>query len=165
MFDIPANIQQEAKVDEQAAALTNLSPREWESPAPVALIHCDSNPHNVIEHQGIMQLVNWENAGWADPAFDIADLCAQPNYGVLLPDDHHKWIQAEHSRLLDDPTLPERAQVYQKLLLVWWVVRLIGYLTEAANARLPGVMRASDDVAVARRKLMWEKACKAFNLQ
>lgn len=100
-------------------------------------------------------MVDRENAGWADPAFDIADLCVQPNYGVLLPDAHHKWIQAEHSRLLDDPTLPERAQVYQKLLLVWWVVRLIGYLTEAAN----------DDAAVARHKFMWAKASKAFNLQ
>lgn len=161
--DVPSDLSYE-QVTRLVQTAHRETKREWESPAPVALIHCDSNPNNVIEHQGVMRLVDWENSGWADPAFDIADLCAQPNYGVLLLDAQHEWIRAEHSRLLDDPTLPERAAVYQRLLLVWWVVRLSGYLNEAPDTRLAGVARGSMETTLARRAMMWAKACAAFGL-
>ncbi len=161
--EVPADLSYE-QITQLVQTAHAQTPHEWASPAPIALIHCDSNPHNVIEDQGIMRLVDWENAGWADPAFDIADLCAQPNYGVQLPDAHHIWIREAHSRLLDDPTLPERAAVYQRLLLVWWVVRLSGYLNEAANARLAGVPRPNDETTITRRAVMWTKASEAFGM-
>ncbi|MEO8606282.1 MAG: hypothetical protein ABI690_00245 [Chloroflexota bacterium] len=52
--------------------------------------------------------------------------------------EHHAWMREEHSRLLDDATLPERAALYTRLLYVWWVMRNGRYLAEA-NTRLKGI--------------------------
>lgn len=138
--------------------------RTWDKPAPIGLIHCDSNPNNLIEAGHKIRLVDWENSGWADPAFDLADLCAQPNYGVTLPDEHHVWLRTEHARLLNDKMLPERAECYQRLLLAWWVMRMSAYWIETNTTRLPGVVRIDENTMLERQAMMYTKARAAFGV-
>jgi thiamine kinase-like enzyme len=135
----------------------------WQFPVQPRLIHCDPNCRNMIEFEGVIRLIDWENSGWGDPAFDIADLCANPLYGIALPAEHHAWMWTEHSRLLDDPTLPERAALYTRLLHVWWVMRTGRYLVEA-NTRLKGINLAPTEVALAQQAFVWERTCALFHL-
>jgi thiamine kinase-like enzyme len=136
----------------------------WEHPVPTGLIHCDPNARNIIECDGMIRLVDWENSGWADPAFDIADLCANPFYGMGLPPEHHAWMRDTHSRLIGDPHLPERAALFTRLLHVWWVLRYGRYLTEA-NTRLKGVDRTPTDAILAQQAIIWERACGLFGIK
>lgn len=135
----------------------------WERPAPIGLIHCDPNARNLLECDGVIRLVDWENSGWGDPAFDIADLCANPMYGMAIPPDHQAWMRDTHSRLLDDPGLPERAELYARLLHVWWVMRNGRYLVEANN-RFKGIELAPPEVALAQQAFVWERTCALFNI-
>ena len=135
----------------------------WEHPVQRRLIHIDPNARNMIESRGTIRLVDWENSGWGDPAFDIADLCANPMYGMALPAEHDAWMREEHSRLLDDPTLPERAAVYTRLLHVWWVMRNGRYLVEA-NTRLKGVQLSPLEVGLAQQRFIWERTCALFQI-
>ena len=136
----------------------------WEHPVQKRLIHCDPNARNMLDHDGTIRLVDWENSGWGDPAFDIADLCANPFYGMLLPAEHHAWMWDAHSRLLDDPSLPERAALYTRLLHVWWVMRNGRYLVEA-NTRFKGIQLSPLEVALAQQAMIWERTCALFQIE
>jgi thiamine kinase-like enzyme len=147
-----------AKIVEQQTPLLR-----WEYPVQRRMIHCDPNARNMIEFEGTIRLVDWENSGWGDPAFDIADLCANPMFGMVLPAAHHAWMREEHSRLLDDPTLPERAAVYTRLLHVWWVMRNGRYLVEA-NTRLKGIQLSPTEAKLAQQQFVWERTCALFQI-
>lgn len=133
----------------------------WNHPVQVGLVHCDANARNMILFDGEIRLVDWENSGWGDPAFDIADLCANPFYGMPLPVKHHAWMMDEHSRLLDDPHLPQRAALYTRLLHVWWLMRNGRYLTEANN-RLKGIHFSPQDAILEQQAIIWERTCALF---
>ncbi len=136
----------------------------WHHPVQVGLIHCDPNARNMIHFEGVIRLVDWENSGWGDPAFDIAVLCANPDYGMPLPPEHHAWMMDEHSRLLDDPHLPQRAALYTRLLHVWWLMRNGRYLTEANN-RLKGVSYAPQPAILEQQAFIWQRTCSLFDLK
>lgn len=136
----------------------------WGHPVQIGLIHCDPNARNMILFEGEIRLVDWENSGWGDPAFDIADLCANPFYGMPLPVEHHAWMMDEHARLLDDPHLPQRAALYTRLLHVWWLMRNGRYLTEANN-RLKGVQFSPQDAILEQQAIIWERTCTLFDLK
>ncbi len=139
------------------------SPR-WTHPAPIGLIQCDVNPNNTLLHEGKIYLVDWENSGWSDPAFDLADLFAKPNFGEPIAENDRAWIRAEHGRLLNDPHLPERCALYERLLIVWWTMRTSGYLIEASNHRLAGVHRADRERTMMQQLAMWQHACVFYGL-
>jgi hypothetical protein len=107
--------------------------------------------------------VDWENSGWADPAFEIADLCACPDCIFEVPEEHRVWLRAEHGRLLNDRLLAERAAIYERMMLVWWVCRASRYLVEA-HTRLNGVLRLPPDYYQALQQRYWTTACAAFGL-
>jgi thiamine kinase-like enzyme len=136
---------------------------KWEHQVQRRLIHTDPNARNMIESEGMIRLVDWENSGWGDPAFDIADLCANPMFGMALPADHHAWMWDTHSHLLDDPYLPERAALYTRLLHVWWVIRNGRYLVET-NTRLKGVRLSPPEVELAQQAMIWERTCGLFDI-
>jgi thiamine kinase-like enzyme len=150
------------QLEHLVAAAVKITPTHWQQPQ-LGLIHCDSNPRNMIENHGMIRLVDWENAGWADPAFDIADICANPAYGMNFPAEHHAWMMAEHGGLLDDPTLAERAAFYTRLMHVWWVLRNGRYLVET-NTRLAGVTVYDPQKVLATQAMLWERAGELFNL-
>ncbi len=135
-------------------------PWRWRSDPPRCLILCDANPANFLFDGASIRLVDWENSGWADPAFDLGDLCAQPAY-TGLPADHHAWLRHEAGGLLGDPSFADRAAVYARLMLIFWVINLTQKLV-APPTRLAGVRQYSRDEIEQKRLAYWERAQAAF---
>jgi thiamine kinase-like enzyme len=142
----------------------SVTPPHWTQPAPIGLIQCDANPNNMLLYNGKIVLVDWENSGWSDPAFDLADLLTKPNFGEPIPENDRDWIRAEHGRLLHDPLLPERCALYERLLIVWWTLRTSGYLTEDRDQRLAGVHRVNRERTMAQQLVMWQQSCALYGL-
>lgn len=122
--------------EEQPAALRDLVARaerttfpDWPAPPP-ALCRADPNPRNILRRPGSWASVDWENAGWGDPAFEIADLLAHPAYLAVSP-ARREWVIATYSDLRPaDPGAATRIRAYYPLCLVWWVARLARTLYE-----------------------------------
>jgi aminoglycoside phosphotransferase (APT) family kinase protein len=101
---------------------------DW-AKAPIALCRVDPNPSNFIRRPDEWATVDWENSGWGDPAFEIADLMTHPAY-VEVPTLRWEWVIRTYCELVHDPTAEIRVRTYYKIMLVWWVVRLARYLYE-----------------------------------
>ena len=95
--------------------------------APVALCRVDANTLNFVRRPGLWASVDWENSGWGDPAFEIADLMTHAAY-VEVPSRRWEWAIDAYCNLTSDIGAAIRIQVYYKVLLVWWVARLARYL-------------------------------------
>jgi aminoglycoside phosphotransferase (APT) family kinase protein len=100
----------------------------WPSP-PLALCRTDNNILNVIRRPGPWASVDWENAGWGDPAFDVAQLMTHPAY-LSVPSRRWDRVVATCCRMADDEALAERIRVYHTILAVWWVARVARFLYE-----------------------------------
>ncbi len=73
--------------------------------------------------------MDWENAGWGDPAFDVAQWMTHASYiGVRQP--RWEWVTERYARLVDDATVAQRIGAYLPIVWVWWVARLARYLYE-----------------------------------
>jgi aminoglycoside phosphotransferase (APT) family kinase protein len=95
--------------------------------APRALCRVDLNTSNFIRRAGLWASVDWENGGWGDPAFDVANLMTHVAY-ITVSLSHWDWAAATYCSLVDDAVAPIRIQVYYKILLVWWAARMARYL-------------------------------------
>jgi aminoglycoside phosphotransferase (APT) family kinase protein len=94
------------------------------SPAPsLALCRNDSNTLNFIRRSGKWLSVDWENSGWGDPAFEIADVICHPQY-ASVPSERWQWVMQLYGQLSEDETVVSRIRTYTPLMLVWWVSRL-----------------------------------------
>lgn len=101
---------------------------EWDPPAPT-LCRVDSAIQNFIQRPGCWASVDWENAGWGDPAFEIADLITHAAH-VDLPSWRRDWIANRYAELSAQPKITERIMTYHQILAVWWAVRTYRYLYE-----------------------------------
>jgi len=82
--------------------------------------------------------VDWENSGWGDPAFDVANLMTHAAY-LDMPVSRWVWVAERYCELSDDATASTRIWSYDTIMAVWWVVRMARYLYEmprALDARL-----------------------------
>lgn len=112
-------------------------------PARRSLIHCDANLRNVlVDHDGAVTVLDWENAGWGDPCFDVGDLLASPQLLALDAQRFEPLIEL-HAELLGDPQLADRSRAYARLMIAWWVVRLRREL-HTPSPRLDGVQRMTE---------------------
>jgi aminoglycoside phosphotransferase (APT) family kinase protein len=98
-------------------------------PPPVTLCRCDSNPENFIRRPWSWASVDWEYSGWGDPAFELAELRCHPAY-LGAPSPPLELLVALYDPPVGDQTFAVRAQVYYRLMLVWWAVRLARMLYE-----------------------------------
>jgi hypothetical protein len=101
---------------------------EWPAPA-LRLCRVDPNPSNLVRRDGAWASVDWENSGWGDPAFEIADTITHPAYADVA-EERWQWLLAEHCARLHDPHAQLRIRVYRYLMLLWWVARLARSLYE-----------------------------------
>jgi thiamine kinase-like enzyme len=113
---------------------------DWLAP-PLALCRVDPNTLNFVRRPNAWASVDWENAGWGDPAFEIADVITHPAYADVLA-DRWKWLIEAYCAQCGDPGAATRIRVYRLLMLVWWVARLARTLYE--------VPRGGDQRLVAR---------------
>jgi hypothetical protein len=101
---------------------------DWPAP-PFALCRVDPNTLNFVRRPGAWASVDWENCGWGDPAYEIADLITHPAYIDVLP-ERWEWLIEAYCAQCGDPGAPTRMRVYRLLMLIWWVARLARTLYE-----------------------------------
>ncbi|MEM7534416.1 MAG: aminoglycoside phosphotransferase family protein [Chloroflexota bacterium] len=136
---------------------------DW--PRPISsFCHVDPNTLNFVRTPQTWLVVDWENSGWGDPAFEIADLMSHPAY-MDVPEDRWPWVVEQYCQMSRTPEASERIWVYYRLMIVWWVVRFLRYVIESEHHQQPVTdpalaqqfsqrlaLRPVDDVAVMRRK-------------
>jgi thiamine kinase-like enzyme len=101
---------------------------EWDY-APLALCRVDAYILNFVRRPGSWLSVDWENSGWGDTAFEIAELICHPAFLNVLP-ERWEWVIDHYCAQTDDRTAEMRVRVYCSLILTWWVVRLARRLYE-----------------------------------
>jgi Ser/Thr protein kinase RdoA (MazF antagonist) len=117
------------------ARLDAWDPPQW-PPPPRVLCRGDPNYRNFIRRPDGWASVDWENSGWGDAAFEIADLMAHPGYERVPPQRWHRPTRA-YASLLGDPAAVTRIRTYYTVMLVWWVIRLARYLYEVPRGLDP----------------------------
>jgi aminoglycoside phosphotransferase (APT) family kinase protein len=101
---------------------------DWPAPQ-LALCRVDPNTLNFVRRPRAWASVDWENAGWGDPAFEVADLITHPAY-IGVASDRWEWLIDAYCARSEDSGAAIRMRVYQRLMLVWWVARLARTLYE-----------------------------------
>lgn len=122
----------------------------WPAP-PRGLCRVDINWRNFLRGPQGWVAVDWENAGWGDPAFEWAELATHPAYAAVRA----PWAELlpAYAARMGDPTAPQRAAAYTTIMRAWWAVRWARYLYEVPHgldARL--VERPAGWLDDARRK-------------
>jgi thiamine kinase-like enzyme len=120
--------QQPAELRDLARNMQQAALPAW--PAPIfAFCRVDPNTLNFVRRPGAWASVDWENGGWGDPAFEIADLITHPAYATV-PAERWSWLIEAYCAARSDPGMATRIRVYYRLMLIWWVARLARMLYE-----------------------------------
>ena len=101
---------------------------QW-SNIPRGLVHSDPNMLNMIRRTPAWASVDWENSGWGDPAFEIADMITHPAFITVQP-ERWDWVIERYCSLTNSNPAAERIAAYTPILMVWWVARSERYLYE-----------------------------------
>ena len=94
-----------------------------------ALCRADNNILNFVRRPGAWASVDWENGGWGDPAFEIAQLMTHPVY-INVPSSRWKWVVEGYCEIVGDKEIAVRIWAYYKILALWWMARVARYLYE-----------------------------------
>lgn len=116
-----------------------IGPR-WSEPR-LSLCRIDPNVTNFVRTANGLRSVDWENSGWGDPAFEIADLLAHPAYGPASTETL-AWVSERYAEITEDGAVSARIATYFPVVLGYWVVRFARTLYE--------VPRGLDERLVAR---------------
>ena len=117
----------------------------------IRLIICDTNPNNMIERDGRIVLVDCENAGWGDPAFDLADLLVRPNCAGLS-DERKRWIVSRYAELMGIPHLIDRILAYERLLLVFWLILTSNGFAQNKRLRFKGTRQFTHEESLQQQR-------------
>jgi aminoglycoside phosphotransferase (APT) family kinase protein len=108
-----------------ADALTSSEASPDRDSFPLCLCRVDHNLANTVwEGNGPLRWVDWEYAGWGDPALDLADL----RWHVSLEglgEAQHAWLRAHYNRPEDDVGFDRRLAAWDRLLAVRWPFLLL----------------------------------------
>lgn len=129
-----ARIPPDARPADLVALVARAEARRWPlwPPPPHVLCHCDPNPANYVRRPGGWAAVDWENAGWGDPAFAVADLITHPAYAAV-PDDRWEWVIATYHDHCGDVGIETRIRTYTTLMRIWWVARFARAVYETTH--------------------------------
>lgn len=120
----------------QLAAAQPLDPRR----ASLALCRCDSNTLNYVRRPSGWASVDWENSGWGDPAFEIAEMTTHPAFSEVTG-ERWEWVIRTYAQLTRDAASIPRIHAYRKVLAAWWVFRLLRYRYDAQHGNVQGLGR------------------------
>jgi aminoglycoside phosphotransferase (APT) family kinase protein len=91
----------------------------WDEP-DVRLARCDPSSGNFLRRAGDWAAVDWEYAGWGDPAFEIGDFMTHPHYQAI-GQDQWDWFVGEMTRAnSSDLGFKRRVWIYFSIMLVRW---------------------------------------------
>ena len=88
------------------------------SPAPLAPCHNDPWPGNLLDTGERVYIIDWEYSGMNDPAWDLADLSVEAEFG---PEQDCAMMQTYHGTGLS-PALYSRLEVYKAMSDLHWSV-------------------------------------------
>jgi len=98
-----------------------------------SLIHGDVCPQNIVETKNGLKLIDWESLKCSDPSKDIANILID----LELKNSDLDLFLKEYQKIRKDPTILERARIYEVLLravyFLWEIVRSF----EIINKELP----------------------------
>jgi hypothetical protein len=117
----------------------------WPAP-PIALCRLDYNPLNFVRSADTWRSVDWENSGWSDPAFDVANLITHVAC-IDVPEERWRWLIAAYCRAVDDAHVARRIRAYCAILAVWWCVRIARYRYEMPRGLDQRLVAPPDDRA------------------
>ena len=126
------------------------------------LIHCDANLANVLIDGERTTIVDWENSGWGDPCFDVANIVMTPQFADR-PFAGWEPLFATHAELLGDDALADRTRAHARVMAAWWVVRLRQEIS-APTPRLAGVVRPDEVSREERLARCEERALELLEL-
>jgi aminoglycoside phosphotransferase (APT) family kinase protein len=106
---------------------------DW-SVAPATLCHVDANTTNFVRRPERWFVLDWENSGWGDPAFEIADLTTHPAY-TSVDESRWEWVIETYGKMAAAPAAFERIGYYRRAMAVWWAARLARFLYEIPRGR------------------------------
>ena len=109
-------------VMELVEKLECLSINHW-PPVPTCLCRADYNVRNLIRHEGTLKSVDWEYAGWGDPAEDMTELITHVTY-MDIPDSRREAIIDSFVEESEIDHVRERIEVCVAIKVVAWLVRL-----------------------------------------
>ena len=115
----------------------------WPRPSPT-LCRVDSAIQNFVRLPDRWYSVDWENAGWGDPAFETADLLNHAAH-IDMTNERRDWFVKQYCQRCSDPSMATRIWTYQKILVVWWVVRTYRYLYEMPRGLDPRLAQMPDN--------------------
>jgi len=104
---------------------------DW-APPRLTLCRSDPNIRNIVRRPGAWASVDWENSGWSDPAFEIAELISHAAY-LDVPAERWTWIRARYADLASatgDAGADERIGTYVTLMDASWAARFARMLYE-----------------------------------
>jgi aminoglycoside phosphotransferase (APT) family kinase protein len=107
----------------------------WPQP-PLSLCRVDPNPSNFLRTDRGLRSVDWENSGWGDPAFELADLLTHPAYAAVSEEEVAGIAERYAARCSDD-ALHVRLEAYLGIGLMYWVVRFARMLYEVPRGLDP----------------------------
>jgi len=142
LSSIPAP-EQSADLRELVRNIRQMALPKW-PPPQLVLCRVDPNTLNFVRRHTTWASVDWENSGWGDPAFEIADLVTHPAY-VTVPAERRKWLIETYCAQRDDHGTATRIQVYYRLMLIWWVARLERMLYEVPRGGDRRLVARPDD--------------------
>ncbi|MBI5035468.1 MAG: aminoglycoside phosphotransferase family protein [Chloroflexi bacterium] len=121
----------------------------------VRLSHVDPNLQNTVWQPGQpLRWVDWEFAGWGDPAMELADLRWHISLDEL-PESQHAWLRHNYRRPDNDPQFDERLAMWDCILVTRWCLLIMRLLWSAYNG--PDRVRLTHFVVTpdeARRRLI-----------
>jgi hypothetical protein len=127
-------------------------PPRWPAP-PAVLCRVDANHRNFVARPRGWASVDWENSGWGDGAFELADLITHPAY-QSVPAERWAWVVEQYATLRGDAGAARRIEAYTTVMRVWWAVRLARYLYE--------VPRGLDERLVSRQANWHEETTERY---
>ena len=119
------------------------------------LSHVDPNLANTVWQSGQpLRWVDWEFAGWGDPALELADLRWHISLDELT-ESQHVWLRANYRRPENDSEFDERLHIWDSILVTRWCFLILRLLWSAHNG--PDRLRLTQFVVTpdeARRRLI-----------
>jgi len=109
---------------------------------PITLCKTDSNFRNFILQNDNLLSVDWENSGWGNPHFEIAELITHAAY-LSVEVSRWEWLIDEYATIVADKTVKEVLPIYVHIMLVWWLLRLTRYMNEFSQEQDKRLTEAS----------------------
>ena len=100
------------------------------NPPPRSLCRVDPNPLNLIRLPATWKSVDWEYAGWGDPAADLAEVIAFPEFIGVTEDSWNGFIESYAERV-QDRQIASRVRRYRILVTMQWVLRFARIVARA----------------------------------